>query len=291
MGPSRCTAMRLTHHGNDSLSLTGVSDAVTDVVLGAGSGMGAAVARLLAGRPNRLLLADRNSAAVEALAAELGGQVEATGCDITDEASVADLVANAGGLGALVVTAGLSPNMADGRRITEVNLVGVDRVVRAFEPALASGSVGVCFASMAAAMVPLDPAVDAILDRPESRSMLDELDALGLLGHSGIAYAVSKRGVIRLVERRARVWGEKGARLVSVSPGVIDTPMGRLEDANEPTMAGMVSASALRREGRPEELAAAVAFLISDAASFITGTDLLVDGGAVAAQRSGQSGG
>jgi NAD(P)-dependent dehydrogenase (short-subunit alcohol dehydrogenase family) len=67
--------------------------------------------------------------------------------------------------------------------------------------------------------------------------------------------------------------------------------MGRLEDANEPSMAGMVSASALQREGNPDELAAVVAFLVSDAASFITGTDILVDGGAVAAQRSGQSGG
>lgn len=264
-------------------------DAVTDVVIGAGSGMGAAVARLLAGRPNRLLLADRDRAAVDALAAELGGQVAAAPCDITDDASVADLATNAGSLGALVVTAGLSPNMADGRRITEVNLIGLDRVVRAFEPSLAAGSVGVCFASMAAAMVPSDPAVDAILDNPDSPTLLDELGALGLLEHSGIAYAVSKRGVIRLVERRAAVWGRKGARLVSVSPGVIDTPMGRLEDSNEPAMAGMVSASALEREGRPEELAAVVAFLISDAASFITGTDVLVDGGAVAAQRSGQS--
>jgi NAD(P)-dependent dehydrogenase (short-subunit alcohol dehydrogenase family) len=262
-----------------------VTDATTDVVIGAGSGMGRAVARLLVGRGNRLLLADRDEAAAAATAGELVGNVQAIGCDITDESSVADLVSQAGPLGALVVTAGLSPTMADGRRITEVNLVGMSRVVRAFEPSIASGSVGVCFASMAAAMIPADPGVDAILDNPDSPTLYDELGALGLLDHSGIAYAVSKRGVIRLVERRSQVWGAKGARLLSVSPGVIDTPMGRLEDANEPSMAGMVSASAVGREGHPDELAAVVAFLVSDAASFLTGTDVLVDGGAVAAQR------
>ena len=58
--------------------------------------------------------------------------------------------------------------------------------------------------------------------------------------------------------------------------------MGRLEAANEPAMADMVSASALRREGRPEEVAAVAVFLTSDAASFVTGTDVLVDGGAIA---------
>jgi NAD(P)-dependent dehydrogenase (short-subunit alcohol dehydrogenase family) len=262
-----------------------MTTAGTDVVIGAGSGMGAAVARRLSGSGRPLLLADRNLDAVAALADELSGEVHAVECDITDDASVASLVEDVGTPGAIVITAGLSPTMAEGRRITEVNLVGMDRVVRAFEPSLTAGSVCVCFASMASAMVPADPAVDAILDNPRSASLLDELGALGLLDHSGIAYAISKRGVIRLVERRAKAWGERGARLLSVSPGVIDTPMGRLEDANEPSMADMVSASALGREGLADEVAAAVAFLVSDAASFITGTDLLVDGGAVAAQR------
>ena len=92
--------------------------------------------------------------------------------------------------------------------------------------------------------------------------------------------------MIRLVERRARAWGAAGARLVSLSPGVIDTPMGRLEDANETAMAEMVARSAQAREGRPEEVAAVADFLVSDAASFITGTDVLVDGGVVAGRRS-----
>ena len=176
--------------------------------------------------------------------------------------------------------------MADGARVIDVNLVGSDRVVRAFEPILQPGSAAVVFASMAAYLIPSDPAIDAILDDPEAPDLLDQLDALGLTDHSGLAYSVSKRGVIRLVERRAGTWGARGARLVSMSPGIIDTPMGRAEDEALPAMAVMVRSSALAREGTAEELAAVATFLVSDAASFITGTDVLVDGGVVAHSRT-----
>ena len=91
---------------------------------------------------------------------------------------------------------------------------------------------------------------------------------------------------MRLVRREARTWGERGARLLSVSPGIVDTPMGRLEAANEPAMAAMVEQSALGRMLRPEEVAEVVAFLVSPAASALTGTDVLVDGGAVASMNS-----
>lgn len=260
----------------------------TDVVIGAGSGMGAAVAARLAGRGHRLLLADRDAAAASAVAGGLAGDVEHAACDITDADAVADLaeqVASTGTLGALVLTAGLSPNQAPGRTIYTVNLVAADAVVRAFEPTLADGSVGVLFASMAGHLVPADPAIDALLDAPASPTLLDGLAEVGLADDPGLAYGISKRGVLRLVERRAAAWGRAGARLLSLSPGVIDTPMGRLESANQPAMAGMVTDSALAREGSPDEIAAVVSFMVSAEASFLTGTDIRVDGGATAAFR------
>ena len=265
----------------------------TDVVIGAGSGMGAAVAARLARRGHRLVLADRDAAAASAVAGGLAGDVEHAACDITDDGAVAELaglVASTGTLGALVLTAGLSPNQAPGRTIYAVNLVAADAVVRAFEPTLADGSVGVLFASMAGHLVPADPAIDALLDAPASPALLDGLAEVGLADDPGLAYSISKRGVLRLVERRAATWGRAGARLLSLSPGVIDTPMGRLEYDNQPAMAGMVTDSALAREGSADEIAAVVSFMVSDEASFLTGTDIRVDGGATAAFRHAADG-
>jgi NAD(P)-dependent dehydrogenase (short-subunit alcohol dehydrogenase family) len=253
----------------------------TNVVVGAASGMGAAVASLLAPR-GPLLLADRHADRLRDVAAKLGADVTTMACDVSVAEEIDALRDAVGRLGALVVTAGLSPSMADGRRIFEVNLMGLERLVRALEPAAGTGTAAVCFGSMAGHMLPVSDELAAILDEPLAPSFFDELAARGLDPENPqLAYVLSKHGVRRLVARHAPAWGARGARILSLSPGIVDTGMGRLEAESQPIMAGMVESSPLGRMGRPEEVAAVAAFLVSDAASFMTGTDVLVDGGAL----------
>jgi NAD(P)-dependent dehydrogenase (short-subunit alcohol dehydrogenase family) len=260
----------------------------TNVVIGAGSGMGAAAARLLAPR-GPLLIADRDVDTVAALAAELGGDVTALPCDITVEDEVKALAERTGELAGLVLTAGLSPSLAPGRAIWEVNLVGTARVLRLFEPTLRRGSAAVCFASTAGHMLPLPEKAAAVLDDAEAPSLFDELTAAGVdVDSPELAYCWSKRGVIGLVRQRAATWGARGARLLSLSPGIIDTPMGRAEAERHPEMAEMVRMTPLGREARAEEVATVAAFLLSDDASFMTGTDVLVDGGYIGAMAASQ---
>ena len=177
--------------------------------------------------------------------------------------------------------------MGDARRILEINLVGTQLLLDAFEDLVEPNTAAVCFSSMAAYQIApfIDADLEALLVDPLAADFLDRA-TVAVGGDSGFAYAVSKAGVIRAAGRAAARWGRRGGRVNSLAPGIIDTPMGRLELDNQPAMHQMLEQMANSRLGRPEELAAVAAFLVSDAASFVSGIDILADGGMARAAES-----
>jgi NAD(P)-dependent dehydrogenase (short-subunit alcohol dehydrogenase family) len=244
------------------------------VVTGAASGMGRACVDLLLGSTDHLVAVDLNEPEIEGT---LG-----IACDVSDPEAIGPLIETVRGLGpfrALAHAAGISPTMDDARRVFDVNLVGTERLLRAFEELVVDASAAVCFSSLAAYQIApfADPAMDALVDDPLAEGFLDK--AVAATGNdSGFAYGLSKRGVVRTCARAAVRWGRLGARVNSVAPGIIDTPMGRQELEQQPAMRDMLERAPLRRLGTSVEVASVVAFLLSDDASFVSGIDVLVDG-------------
>ena len=133
--------------------------------------------------------------------------------------------------------------------ILRVDLIGVVRLLDAFLPHVGPHSVAVCLASVAGHMGAFDPAMDAVLDD----ALAPELEAryravYGSEPDPGMTYRLAKRAVIRLCERAAVTWGRRGGRVVSLSPGLIDTEMGRLELENNPIKTWMVENTPLARD-------------------------------------------
>jgi NAD(P)-dependent dehydrogenase (short-subunit alcohol dehydrogenase family) len=280
------------------MGLTGTSPKTLAVVTGAYGGVGRAVARRLGAR-YRLLLAGRDQSRIVRLGEDLTEEgydvAAAVSADVTSGPSLAELAAaaaEAGVLGALAHTAGLSPVQAPWETVVSVNLTGTALLLAAFRPLAGPGAVAVCLGSSAAYTIPVSPAVDALLDDPLAADLIPRLEALLRetggeqpgYGFAVRAYGASKRGMLRLVERTAVDWAGRSARVVSVSPGPTLTPMGRAELAANPLAVAAASATPLGPVGRPSDIAAAVDFLTSDSAAYITGCDLRVDGGTVAAR-------
>lgn len=256
------------------------------VITGAAGGMGAASARALAAQGwEELLLCDLHEDRIEAVAAPLrdsGKKVTVLAGDIADPEFPARVVAALGGrpIAALAHAAGLSPTMADPLRILLVNLDATVRLVEAVRDHMAPGAAAVLFASNSS-YFPMPPEAAAAFTAPlppEGSAALAHFAA-----SPQHAYPLSKLGVRALVKREAKSFGERGARLVSVSPGVIDTPMAREERKSSNVIDTMISRSAAGRIGRADELGSVVAFLCSPAASYVTAVDILVDGGQSAA--------
>ncbi|WP_306319837.1 MULTISPECIES: SDR family oxidoreductase [unclassified Streptomyces] len=259
------------------------------VVIGVG-GMGREIARRQ-GSGAQLVAADFDEELLASAADELtadGYDVTPVRVDVSERASVAHLARAAAALGPVTRvahTAGLSPVQAPTAAVLAVDLLGVALVLEEFGAVVAAGGAGVVIASMAGHMAPLPPEVESALRSTPT----DELLSLPFLrpdalSDPGAAYALAKRANHLRVQAAARAWGARGARINSVSPGVISTRMGRAELAGEhgSPMRSMIETSPAARPGTPNDIAEATSFLLSPSASFITGTDLLVDGGVVA---------
>jgi NAD(P)-dependent dehydrogenase (short-subunit alcohol dehydrogenase family) len=267
-----------------------VSDEPGGVALitgGAGT-IGMACARALA--HHLIVLADVSQDRLDDAAAALradGGDVLTAVCDVTDQSSVTSLIKTveaAGELRALVHTAGLSGAMADSPRILDVNFVGTLRVLDGVEPLVRPGTVGVCIASVSGHRT-FARQYDRVLVSATAADALSQLTASGAAGlHPRAAYAVTKRGMILQSQLRAATWGSRGGRLVSLSPGLLeDTTMGGLVQSTGGESRAYAERSAVGRAGTTNDIASTVRFLCSPDAAYISGTDILVDGGVLAA--------
>jgi NAD(P)-dependent dehydrogenase (short-subunit alcohol dehydrogenase family) len=163
-------------------------------------------------------------------------------------------------------------------------------VLEEFGRVIAPGGAGVVISSMAGHMPPpLPTETDAALAHRPADELLG-LPILAGVADPGAAYALSKRANHLRVQAASLAWGDRGARLNSISPGIIATPMARHEMASQvgAIYQTMIDASSSGRIGTADEVASAAAYLLGPDATFVTGTDLLIDGGVIAALRGGR---
>lgn len=263
------------------------------LVIGCG-GMGLSIARAL-GRERPLLLVDvdaqRLETAVEALRLE-GYAVRGQRADITTPAqleALGEVLASGPGVRALAHVAAVGKSVGDWRRMMEIDLFGAIHVARAVTPHLVRGGAAVFISSLASYLPAADPKLDTLLDDPLAPGFLDALEAYhGREPDFDWTYNYAKLGVNRLAERLARDWSGREARALSLSPGMIDSPMARAEGDTLPSHDGSDTRVSRRdkareiplgREGSLLEITNVVDFLLSDRASFMNGVDITVDGG------------
>jgi NAD(P)-dependent dehydrogenase (short-subunit alcohol dehydrogenase family) len=264
------------------------------VITGGAGGMGLATAKIV-GRERTVVLCDVRQDRLDAAAAtldDLGITATAVNCDVTDREAVAGLFETAAGLGTIasvIHTAGVSPSMGDADYVMKTNALGTLNVNEVFYETAGVGTAIVNVASMAAHILPeeLIPTGQFPLALTDvaafTAAMTSSCTAIPQGARSGFAYAVSKSFVRWYSSSQAERFNGRGLRIVSVSPGSVDTEMGKLEEAAG--AGAMVADFAVPRWGKAEEMAELFAFCASANAGYLTGTDILNDGGVVASMK------
>lgn len=263
---------------------------MSDVVVVIGPGqIGQAIARRV-GAGNRLLVADLKQENADAAAATLSGvgfEVEARTVDISSRESVHALAQHAATLGHItrvIHAAGVSPSQAPVPVVLRVDLFGTAVVLEEFGRVIARGGTGLVISSQSGHRMPaLTPAEDRLLATTPAEELLD-LPLLERVQDSLHAYQMAKRGNVLRVQYEAVRWAERGARLNAISPGIVITPLAK-DELTGPRGAGyrrMLAMSPAGRAGTPDEIGQFGAYLLGPDSAFITGTDILADGGVTA---------
>ena len=261
------------------------------VVIGAGS-IGQAIARRVSAGKHVLLadLRPENSTAAAKVLSEAGFEVSTTTVDVSSRPSVQALVQTAAAIGSitgLIHAAGVSPTQASPATILMVDLYGTALVLEEFGQVIEQGGSAVVIASQSGHRL---HALTAAEDKALATTPADELLSLPLLQLSNVkdslhAYQLSKRGNSLRVRAEAVRWGKRGARVNTISPGIIITPLAKDELAG-PRGDGyrrMIEISPAGRAGTPDEVGNVGALLMGPDGAFITGSDILMDGGVTAA--------
>ncbi len=264
-------------------------------LLGAGSMGTAIVRRIAAGR--KILLGDISEKNLEQVSHDFrysGYDVETMIVNALEKDSVeafAEKAASLGDVKYFIDTAGASSNQASPEHILKLDMVGTGYALDAFGKVMAAGGAGIVISSQTGYMYPIPNEIELQILKTPTEELIDlPFIKENAYQRSGIAYMIAKRvNHLQAQKAAATTWKERRARINTISPGIIVTPLAYDEFA----AAGegyqqMVDASAAERCGTSDEIAEAGAFLLGEHAGFITGTDLLIDGGVIASIRTGQ---
>lgn len=250
------------------------------VITGGSEDLAIALAQHI-GQKGTLLLVDSCEKCLEQVKQQLLqkgiADVHCETSDLTSKRAVGNLAEKASELGqlrGLIHAAGLS-NANDSKRRMADNVIGMSHVLEAFLPLANETTSAVMVSSMTAYMVPQNGQYMDALKQQLAANLVETLDQF-TQGDAGAANSMSKLAIHLIVEDQAWAWGQKGARLNSVSPGMMSVP-----DASGEIQT-MLDHTPLRRTAEPDEVASAIEFLLSDSASYITGIDLRIDGGTIA---------